>query len=66
MLSWINRIHSKKLTLMLGDPSQIVAYVDQLEAEISSLKSEICQLKAQLDNKSAEIQYWQAVDRSSR
>lgn len=66
MFGRFNRSHRKKITLMVGDPNRIVGYVEQLEAEISSLNAEIRELRAQLDGKSAEIQYWQAVDRSSR
>lgn len=66
MSSWINRFHSKKILNHLGDPEAIVAYVDGLESEIALLKQEIASLKVQLENKTADVQYWESVNRYSR
>lgn len=55
---------SKKKLKFLGDPSQIVEYMNGLEEEIKRLKKEIDSLKVSMDNKTAEVQYLEAVNRS--
>ena len=55
---------SKKKLKLLGDPSQIVEYMNGLEEEIKRIKKEIDSLKVSMDNKTAEVQYLEAVNRS--
>jgi hypothetical protein len=66
MFSWIHRFYSAKKLKEIGDPNSIVAYVEQLETEIVSLHQEIRTLKIQMENKSADVQYWESVNRSGR
>jgi len=59
-----NSFSSKKKMKLLGDPNKIVEYTNGLEEEISRLKKEIDSLRISLDNKTAEIQYLEAINRS--
>jgi SMC interacting uncharacterized protein involved in chromosome segregation len=54
---------SKKKLKFLGDPNKIVQYMNGLEEEVERLKKEIDSLKVSMDNKTAEIQYLEAVNR---
>jgi SMC interacting uncharacterized protein involved in chromosome segregation len=59
-----NSFSSKKKIKLLGDPNKIVEYTNGLEEEIGRLKKEIDSLRISLDNKTAEIQYLEAMNRS--
>lgn len=59
-----NSFSSKKKMKLLGDPNKIVEYTNGLEEEIGRLKKEIDSLRISLDNKTAEIQYLEAMNRS--
>ena len=59
-----NSFSSKKKLKFLGDPSQIVEYMNGLEEEVERLKKQIDSLRTSMDNKTAEIQYLEAVNRS--
>ena len=60
----LNSFSSKKKLKFLGDPNKIVEYMNGLEEEVERLKKEIDYLKVSMDNKTAEIQSLEAVNRS--
>jgi len=59
----LNSFSSKKKLKFLGDPNKIVEYMNGLEEEIERLKKEVESLRTSMDNKTAEIQYLEAVNR---
>jgi SMC interacting uncharacterized protein involved in chromosome segregation len=71
MPSWFNRVSSDKGLKHIGDPGKIIEYMHGLEAELKDANEAIDSLSAQIDalknvvnNKTAEIQHLEAVNRS--